>query len=124
MNREAERKRLVELLSQFERTCPDNCTGLEKSCTQCVLEQKADHILDDGWMRPPVKAGQTVYTIIDCKKHAEKLVITGVHYYSKYLSFGALSRSQKQYYFEDDDIGKTVFTSREDAEKALKGEGK
>ena len=46
--RNKERERLVELISQFERTCPENCTGLEKSCTQCVLEQKADHLLANG----------------------------------------------------------------------------
>lgn len=112
MNREAERKRLVELIRDNTASC---------YLPPVIIRGLADHLLDNGIVVPPVKVGQTVYTIIDCKKRAEKLVITGVHYYSKYLSFGALSRSQKQYYFEDNDIGKTVFTSREDAEKALGG---
>lgn len=122
VNREAERKRLVKILKE-------NCHCKNEDCEKCssngicFTHREADHLLDNGIVVPPVKVGQTVYTIIDCKKRAEKLIITGVHYYSKYLSFCALSRSQKQYYFEDDDIGKTVFTSREDAEKALEGSG-
>ena len=137
MNRESERKRLVELLSQFERTCPENCTGLEKSCTQCVLEQKADHILDDGWMRPPVKVGDVVYALWEtptlyteakyvlysaevkevsqCKRNNRLVLI----YKLEPTSFRGRIRE-----FFDYDIGKTVFTSREDAEKALKGEDK
>ena len=135
MNREAERNRLVELLSQFERTCPDNCTGLEKSCTQCVLEQKADHLLDDGWMRPLVKVGDVVYALWEtptlhteakyvlysaevkevchCKRN-NRLVLM---YKLEPTSFRGRIREFSEY-----DFGKIFFTSREDAEKALKGE--
>ena len=113
MNREAERKRLVELLD--EANSKGNIIGTGDT---------ADYLLENGVNVPPFKVGQTVYSIINCKNRAEKLVITSVHHYEKYSSFCALSRSQKKYYFEYEDIGKTVFTSREEAEKMLKGEEK
>ena len=120
MNRESERKRLVVLLSQFERTCPDNCTGLEKSCTQCVLEQKADHLLDNGIVVPPVKVGQTVYCI-DRRSHLWWKGETISFYYAN----GCIEYGVN---FDDGEFAtyneNAVFTSREDAEKALKGEGK
>ncbi len=126
MNRESERKRLVELLSQFERTCPENCTGLEKSCTQCVLEQKADHILDDGWMRPPVKVGQTVYQVTrdfisEFRVRFIEIATCGNLVLHTDLISGIIHTGEL---FPESEIGKTVFTSREDAEKALKGEDK
>ena len=67
--RESERKRLEELILEFERTCPETCTGLEKSCTQCVLEQKIDHLLDNGiGVKPHCEAGEIVYLAIESPK--------------------------------------------------------
>lgn len=124
VNRETERKRLVELISQFERVCSDSCTGLEKSCTQCVLEQKADYILDNGIVVPPVEVGQILYVIeagliFEAKVKEYKYCsnsANGIHWHIIFEELFAISEAH---------IGKTVFTSREKAERALKGaEGK
>ena len=60
MNRESERKRLVEQISE--------CCAKNLNMVQLLEFEKlliADHLLDDGWMRPPVKVGQTVYYVSD-----------------------------------------------------------
>lgn len=121
MNREAERKRLVESLSRFEITCHETCTGLEKSCTQCVLEQVADHLLYNGIFAPPVKINTFAYFFIRNKVkegYVERIFVDKsgtkicVCYDGIYIKI-----------FKPCDIGKTVFTSREDALKALEGSG-
>lgn len=134
MNRESERKRLEELILEFERTCPETCTGLEKSCTQCVLEQKIDHLLDNGVVVPPCKVGDVVYALWEtptlytetkyvlysaevkevsqCKRNNRLVLI----YKLEPTSFRGRIRE-----FFDYDFGKTVFTSREEAEAKLKG---
>ena len=118
MNREAERKRLVELLKDAERKYLCNGTNIPQ-----MAEFIADHLLDDGWMRPPVKVGQIVYEIdlpeygiIVCK-------VTKVFCDSREVIVNVIDGHGKgsEYYFDFDDFGKTVFTSREDALKALEG---
>ena len=140
VNREAERKRLVELLSQFERTCPENCTGLEKSCTQCVLEQKADYLLDNGIVVPPVKVGQTVYRLDefvwksdckecehydegwhDCPNMCEKTGSTKKSPECIEIKEESITYEDILRYLHWKEFGKTVFISREDAVKALEG---
>ena len=130
LNRESERKRLVELLSQFERTCPENCTGLEKSCTQCVLEQKADHLLDNGVVVPPCKVGETVYYVSNSpmslsveantvyEAHISRIVTT------QYGTTLVIQIHNSYGCTEIPDInewGKTVFLTKEEAEAKLKG---
>lgn len=86
----------------------------------------ADKLLADGWMRPPVKVGQSFWHIeeythellpdeyptvkVVCESKVEKIFI------EKYgNSFGDTRKS-----FSFHDIGKTVFLSREEAEAKLK----
>ena len=130
--RESERKRLVGLLSQFERTCPENCTGLEKSCTQCVLEQKADHLLDNGVIVPPVKVGETVYYVSNSpmslsveantvyEAHITRIVTTQ---YGTTLVIQIHNSYGCTEIPDIDEWGKTVFPTREEAEAKLQ-EGK
>ena len=126
MNRESERKRLVGLLSQFERTCPENCTGLEKSCTQCVLEQKADHLLDNGiGVKPHCEAGEIVYLAIESPKPQIKTkviesIVIGILddkiVFTDGTCFTIWHKDWNLY-------NNAVFTSREEAEAKLQ-EGK
>lgn len=124
MNRESERKRLVELLSQFERTCPDNCTGLEKSCTQCVLEQKADHLLDDGWMRPPVKVGDKVYGVFEDDVLDEEIILIEVTETATYLSTCSERYMWINGCLYSEMLDQKLYFTREDAVKAREGSEK
>lgn len=89
-------------------------------------EVAADYLLADGWMRPPVKVGQSFWHIeeythellpdkyptvkIVCESKVEKIFI------EKYgNSFGDTRKS-----FSFHDIGKTVFLAKEEAEAKLK----
>lgn len=84
----------------------------------------ADYLLENGVIVPPCKVGGVVYSVCDCINRPEKLFITALHQYEKYISFSALSRSQRKYVFETTDIGKTVFLTKEEAEAKLKEGGK
>lgn len=128
MNREAERKRLVELLDNSFKE------ELGMNLNKPFLDGFAERILADGWMRPPVKVGDVVYALWEtptlyteekyvlysaevkevsqCKRNNRLVLI----YKLEPTSFRGRIRE-----FFDYDIGKTVFTSREDAVKALGG---
>lgn len=80
----------------------------------------ADHLLANGVVIPPCKVGDTVYSIEPC---LSKVFVGEV--YEIFLSkYGIVCRStRKGYYslaFHSDSVGKTVFFTREEAEKALK----
>ena len=116
MNREAERKRLVELLDNFFKK--ESGIGF----TQKFLGELADNILDDGWMRPPCKVGQILYVIeagliFEAKVKEYKYCsnsANGIHWNIIFEELFAMSEAH---------IGKTAFTSREQAQKALEGSG-
>lgn len=110
MNRESERKRLVELIKGGQP--PFN--PLNEVC----IDKLADHLLDDGWMRPPVKVGQTVYIVAQISQIIVETKVIGVWTYGDRCNI-----ITDQGIILMNAIGKTAFTSREDAEKALKGEG-
>lgn len=135
MNREAERKRLVEILKQ-------NCHCINEDCEKCssngicFTHREVDHLLDNGIVVPPVKVGDVVYALWEtptlytetkyvlysaevkevsqCKRNNRLVLI----YKLEPTSFRGRIRE-----FFDYDFGKTVFTSREDALKALEGSG-
>ena len=111
------KERLVELLKK----APLCNRAFDLQYSDGTIEKIADHILADGWIRPPCKVGGVVYSIVDCINRPEKLFVTAIHQYKNYISFSALSRSQRKYVFEEADIGKTVFLTREEAEAKLKG---
>lgn len=114
MTNDKQRERLVELLDEF--------VAKSNNTTTSAL---ADHILADGWMRPPVKVGQSFWHIeeythellpdeyptvkVVCESKVENIFI------EKYgNSFGD---TRKSFIFHD--IGKTVFLTKEKAEQAL-----
>lgn len=117
MNRESERKRLVELLKKTPLCNRD----FDLQYSDGTIEVFADHLLDNGIVVPPVKVGQEVWVIVDGFRNpmqgyisrfslcqdCEEIVVRVIGY---------ISQS-----YQSKDIGKTVFTSREDALKALEG---
>ena len=93
------------------------------------IDTVADHILADGWIRPPCKVGDTLFyipfgkIIEKCVVHAvqyeEKEIVVKCHIWNKECE-GLLHK--QLVYFNDDDFSKTVFFSLEEAEQKLKGE--
>lgn len=85
-------------------------------CARHWAERIADDLIADGWMRPPVKAGDKVYKI--CTKYAQPFM-------NEYAveNYGIPVKTIMGHYaiipFEE--IGKTVFLTREEAEKAIQG---
>ena len=87
----------------------------------------ADYLLADGWTRPPMSIGQTCYILrYDFSKQKDYVEECKVSCLTqkKNGSF-AIRISETKYSathnFTPDDIGKTVFLTREEAEQALKG---
>lgn len=104
----SERERLIEILNN---TLIQGRT-LEDRFYKSVIEKIADHLLENGVIVPPVKVGDTVYMIVE--KRA-KISREYFHFIKKTkLTFLNLERVLKYW-------GKTVFLTKEEAEKALKG---
>lgn len=83
-------------------------------CAKYWAEVIADKLIDEGVIVPKVKIGQAVYYPIRHTNKVEQLfvreiVYTGskIQFYASYLAFTV------------DAIGKTLFLTREEAEKAL-----
>lgn len=142
------RDRLIELIKQADDICSrtkqcEECVGMGKG-QECINHLIADHLLANGVIVPPCKVGDKVYVLDeivwayecrDCpyfeegwyddphecrktkngRKHHDCIkidehIVTQQDIYS-YLCYSL--------------FGKTVFLTREEAEKALKGgEGK
>ena len=91
-------------------------------------EYLADYLLANGVIVPPCKVGGTLYVISQMK---DKRILPFVNEYeATYIQVG--KRKCKVYHEQDgfikiflqDDFGKTVFLTREEAERALKEEVK
>jgi hypothetical protein len=133
------RERLIELLLQYkehpEKTCPEY--GTNTPCEGCKYDlgddcdrtgRFADHLLANGVIVPPVAVGDDVYYIKGgyykkpqycevsrpCKvvEVSLKLQRNGNR-----VMRGFITDNGTRYSF--DSIGKTVFLTREEAEKAL-----
>lgn len=122
-----QRDRLIELIkkSEFygENECVD-CQNIEL-CNKCSfhldMSKLADYLLDNGVIVPPCKVGDKVYVPSGDE---------GMDYVDEYQvkCFYCSSRGINRFYiecgtmgnnFRPKDIGKTVFLTREEAERAL-----
>lgn len=100
----SERERLIELMTKAENS--------ELSLLEFEKKILADYLLENGVIVPPVKVGDVVYMIV--KKRA-KVSREYFHFIKKTkLTFLNLERVLKTW-------GKTVFLTKAEAEKALKG---
>ena len=111
------RDRLIELLEQAESICDErstcfNCVGYGKG-RECKLHLYADYLLANGVIVPPCKVGDTVYCII--KEH----VPDDDYRMSWHNETNILERKFTLSMIEL--FGKTVFLTKEEAERALKG---
>lgn len=83
---------------------------------QFEYENLVDHLLDNGVIVPLVKVGQTVYRVGDPIKKIYEWDVVCIESYEDETEYVDDSDNR----FTADDIGKTVFLTREAAEAALK----
>lgn len=123
-----DRERLIELFLKPTRI-PDNLFD-GKDIFHKVAETYADIILSDGWIRPPCKVGDTVY--IPWHWNDEKGIafteVEEIKIYDKsnhYMFLIDLQSDDEEFeqsfggWKIEESIGKTVFLTTEEAEKAL-----
>lgn len=117
------RDRLIELLKGAETKVT------EMLSTSLALEEwlgiYADHLLANGVIVPPCKVGDTVYEIQPIRQRIQAYEVTTVKYNGHYYWFTWVIKDRRGHYgnvegFTDMQIGKTVFLTREEAERALK----
>lgn len=94
------------------------CNVIQK-LDMCMVETIADHLLTNGVIVPPCKVGDTVYVcfsrtrVIECKvaqiiiEHIEEIGMS-------FICYGGMRFDMRHW-------GKTVFLTREEAERALEG---
>lgn len=117
-----QKERLVELCDNVITSCKsslcEDCEHNNVDYPNCMSVHFADKILADGWMRPPVKVGNKVYIVAEVSRKVVEATVIGFWMYEDNVSiitdYGTIHHNS---------IGKTVFTSREEAEKALGKEG-
>ena len=101
-----DRERLIDLMIDAKRTEPE---------TGSFTEYLADYLLKQGVIVLPCKVGDKVYRSSDCLGVVQ-FVIISFNIYESEMFF--TDDSENIIYLSD--IGKTVFLTREEAEKALK----
>ena len=122
------RDRLIELIQQADAICGskkqcEGCVGFGKGA-DCVDHHIADHLLANGVIVPPCKGGDTVYFPMETNGECEPYVDVGTVFsigiderHTMWIS--VRYESGMNYYHTSSGFGKTVFLTREEAEKAL-----
>lgn len=130
----ATRERLVKLLHEADKICDNSkhcegCVGYKKGMG-CVNHLAADYLTQNGVIAPPAFVGQMVYCF--CPElggvfpyFVETIHIGFMDKEKNYWTFEANCHDEEtdelldEIDFDLDDIGKTVFLTREAAEAAL-----
>ena len=103
MQTEKQRERLVELLKETFEYTRGTCIDFDEAA-----EINADYLMSNNAVVLPFKKGDIVYRL--AHGYAEEEIVRCP--YLQYLTNG--------YSLTEEDIGKTVFLSREEAENVLK----
>lgn len=121
-----EREELIELLLQSELEA-DKQGVFNCSWSKWKAEIIADYLLENGVIVPPVKIGDTVYTNCSMqgwylrskdRPYKAKVVYMGINGTKNYMNI-VYEKGEYMLSFDFDKIGKTIFLTRESAEKAL-----
>ena len=121
------RDRLIELIKDI---APDLVAKCGDECDKCThgdcVGKLADHLLANGVIVLPCTIGQTIYALWNCGKHGKSVAEFEVKHididYLPNIEFAYISKTSNSgtYHFAKlSDFGKTVFFTREEAEKAL-----
>lgn len=108
------RDRLIELLKDFCSCRNEDCKKCG-CCGKCFTHKEADYLLENGVIVSPCKVGDVVYDIHNGKVFGGK--ISSFTIFNDHIGYMATGGR----YFWVEDIGKTVFLTKEEAEQALKG---
>ena len=112
----AKKDRLIEIIKSIPHGMQTFGDVAENLYIENVMVK---HLIDKGVDIPLCKPGDVLYSIVDCTHRPEKIYVTSVHMYKKYDSITALSKGQREYVFEDNDFGKVVFYTEDEALEAL-----
>lgn len=115
------RQRLIELINKARDEYPN--IPLVNGCKQDFAVFFADYLLENGVVVPPCKVGTRVYSIALGKVYEWDICsytvdLEGISFINLAFMEGNNLYSNT---YSIEDIGKTVFLSREDTERALKG---
>ena len=117
--REIERKRLIELLDKkYDHFC-DQC-GVNKD--SCYTENLADYLLANGMIMPPCKVGTHLYFLSGDLEECEIIESSSWLYIVDSLGLITIEETLHElcYKYDYDYVfGVTVFSTYEEAEKAL-----
>lgn len=114
------RDRLIALLQDTFNYTKGVCIDFDEA-----VEINADHLLANGVIVPPCKVGDSVFIIddYDCDPYVIAVRVDGIK--SDQLGEWIVVRYPLGIKYSPqipiEDIGKTVFLTREEAERALKG---
>lgn len=115
-----ERERLIELISQKQNSgCKiGTCQMNEIHCSNAEL---ADYLLANGVIVSPVQVGATVYCTDSYRHLIKPLEIIGfeVDYTKRICKYYCSGGDYTPAWFKPAEMGKTIFLTREEAEKAL-----
>ena len=122
------RDRLIELIEPHMSglACEFESGSCElTNCRSCNARALADHLLANGVILPPCKVGDVVYKISRNQVKACEVVFIGISKdencsYFNFAENYADGTFYKSYSMGFGEIGKTVFLTREEAEKALR----
>ena len=110
----SDRERLIDLMIEAKKTEPE---------TGSFTEYLAEYLLEHGVIVPPCKVGDRVYEVTGRKTvSVYKVRAIRVELFSLFIEWDIVEGFvwQSLSGINADDIGKTVFLTREEAERALK----
>ena len=118
------KNRLIDLLKDFRTPI---CEGIDAKLPD--VEGLANYLIDKGVIVPPCKVGDTIFGVVVKSNHIYSAQVVGFHL-GKFPTLRGHKRNEYLVcysgyclrHIDIDKIGKTVFLTREEAEKALKGE--
>ena len=120
-----DRERLIEIIVTAEN---EVFRAFPYTNSTKRIEMVADYLLENGVIVPPVKIGDTVYTNCSMqgwylrskdRPYKAKVVYMGINGTKNFMNV-VYEKGEYMLSFDFDKIGKTVFLTREEAEKALK----
>ena len=122
------RDRLIELLKQADDECAEYICNHENAADRIPwYDFFVKILLDNGVIATPVNVGQTVYMIddYDCEPYVLSVKIDHIKIdkISVWVGLRYPLGIKHTPLVPVEDIGKTVFLTREEAEQALKGGG-
>lgn len=119
------KEKLIELLMSAERNAEEqgffNCHR-SKAKAECI----ADYLLANGVIPIPCKVGDTVYAFCEMLGVILEYKVVGIGITEIAMQYEAYAYTKEEDIlidnidYETDDIGKTIFLTREEAEKALR----